>query len=92
MKRLSLVLILLVILFPLAARSLIFDLMKEGLDFAFAFNKPYKVSLNGESVVIGGSNFRNLKKTLSNHDFSDLSFDEIEVSNGFSLSRKSGRF
>jgi len=76
MKRLSLVLILLILLFPLAARSLIFDLVMEGLDFAFAFNKPYKVSLNGESVVIGGSNFRNLKKTLSNHDFSILSFDE----------------
>ena len=40
MKRLSLVLILLVILFPLAARSFLFDLVMDGLDFAFAFNKP----------------------------------------------------
>lgn len=76
MKRLSLVLILLVVLFPLAARSFFLDLVMDGLDFAFAFNKPYKVSLDDKSVVIGGSNFRNLKKTLSDHDFSVLSFDE----------------
>ena len=69
----SLVLFFLVV--PLCAQSLLLSLVGTGLD-AMDTQDGIPVEIEGERVYLGGSTLGTLKRTLKNHDFGQLPFDQ----------------
>lgn len=65
----------LVLFVPLSAQSLLISLLGSGLD-ALDTHDGIAVNLAGERVFLGGSTLSSLKRTLKNHDFQQLPFEQ----------------
>jgi len=81
MKRLSVLIILLVLLTStlLAVGELLFDVAIVGLDIMAAAGKgPVTVTLEGEKepITIGGTGIKPMRRTFEEHDFSTLGYEE----------------
>lgn len=75
MKRVVAVVVLCVVLMPVASAPLLLNLIGLGLDVATT-KRSSDVVVAGETISLGGSSIKAMKKSLAQFDFSALAFDD----------------
>lgn len=75
MKRIVVVLLLCAVLAPLASAPILLDLIGLGLDVATT-KRSSSIIVEGETITLGGSSVKAMKKSLAEFDFTALEFSE----------------
>lgn len=75
MKRMVVVLLLCAVLAPLASAPILLDLIGLGLDVATT-KRSSAVIVEGETITLGGSSVKAMKKSLASFDFTTVEFSD----------------
>lgn len=75
MKRIMVVLLLCAVLAPLSSAPILLDLIGLGLDVATT-KRSSAVIVEGETITLGGSSVKAMKKSLAEFDFTTVEFSD----------------